>query len=511
MPRNEFKATEGLLHDVMRKQAGTLEKAVLEAVMNSVDANADEIEVHLQSDKLIVRDDGDGMTEEEVEEYFEQFGYKDEDIQDKDFGKFRMGRGQIFNFGVNIWHSNNNLMVVNLNEDTTEVQRGLLHNDSEVELDSVGPKTATLDTAGLSYNMQRASGSVEGCRIKVNLYQLLDDVEEKVSEIRDLVKYIPYLHDVSLTINDDEVYHEPEVMAETELAIYAELKDQYYGSTEIYNQGAYVKRESIAKTPTEIISKVDLDVNFARNDILETDDVFPAIMEEFKYSLALHLIERRQMSKSERKWVLEMASQDDSIMAAAKDTPLIETVTGEQVPLSDAEKQDVAFSTKDDSLAKEQTEDGDVLFVDDEFEDSLRSMMEPGSIKSYEDAIQQGNRFEMTEYDYGDLNSSRQMNFDRIKWVLDQVGFRDELRPGYSQHKDVWKNDEGVLYVDKLFLKAPKREFILEHIPQILKVAAHDGDTRQEFNENFALQRRWYQYTEDLGSLQVELLDNNAP
>jgi len=138
-------------------------------------------------------------------------------------------------------------------------------------------------------------------------------------------------------------------------------------------------------------------------------------------------------------------------------------------------------------------------------------MMEPGSIKSYEDAIQQGNRFEMTEYDYGDLNSSRQMNFDRIKWVLDQVGFRDELRPGYSQHKDVWKNDEGVLYVDKLFLKAPKREFILEHIPQILKVAAHDGDTRQEFNENFALQRRWYQYTEDLGSLQVELLDNNAP
>jgi signal transduction histidine kinase len=67
MTRHEFKATEGLLHDVMRKQAGTLEKAVLEAVMNSVDANADEIEVHLQSDKLIVRDDGDGMTEEEVE------------------------------------------------------------------------------------------------------------------------------------------------------------------------------------------------------------------------------------------------------------------------------------------------------------------------------------------------------------------------------------------------------------------------------------------------------------
>ena len=58
MPTNQFKATQGLLNDTMRKQSGVLEKALLEAVMNGVDAGASNFDVTVESNLVTISDDG---------------------------------------------------------------------------------------------------------------------------------------------------------------------------------------------------------------------------------------------------------------------------------------------------------------------------------------------------------------------------------------------------------------------------------------------------------------------
>lgn len=60
----QFKADPHLVLIYMRNQAGTLAKAALEGVMNSIDAGATLIEILLSSDRMEITDDGKGMKQQ---------------------------------------------------------------------------------------------------------------------------------------------------------------------------------------------------------------------------------------------------------------------------------------------------------------------------------------------------------------------------------------------------------------------------------------------------------------
>ncbi len=60
---------------VIERQAGTVAKSALEAVMNSIDAGATRIEVELTPKRLVIRDNGKGFkSEKEIDDYFAVFG-----------------------------------------------------------------------------------------------------------------------------------------------------------------------------------------------------------------------------------------------------------------------------------------------------------------------------------------------------------------------------------------------------------------------------------------------------
>jgi len=93
--------------DVIKRQAGSLLKAVLEGVMNAIDAGATKCEIPTSSTKVIIRDNGCGFqTAEQVKEWFGKWGAVHVATEAKQFGQFRMGRGQMFAYGRNVWHSN---------------------------------------------------------------------------------------------------------------------------------------------------------------------------------------------------------------------------------------------------------------------------------------------------------------------------------------------------------------------------------------------------------------------
>ena len=58
-----FRMHDKLLLDVIKKQAGSVQKAVLEGAMNSIEAGASRVEVSVEPTQIRINDDGRGLSE----------------------------------------------------------------------------------------------------------------------------------------------------------------------------------------------------------------------------------------------------------------------------------------------------------------------------------------------------------------------------------------------------------------------------------------------------------------
>ncbi len=120
----KFKMHNNLLHTIIFKQSGSIEKAILELLMNSNDANSTRIDINYDStkDTFTIADDGKGFTtDEEIEAFFDTLGtpHKDGDAK---FGRFRIGRTQIFAYASTVWRSGTYRMTVDfLNDNENEL------------------------------------------------------------------------------------------------------------------------------------------------------------------------------------------------------------------------------------------------------------------------------------------------------------------------------------------------------------------------------------------------------
>lgn len=501
--KRDFEATEGLLNDVMRKQAGSVEKAVLEAVMNSVDAGASHIDVRIRPDGMTISDDGEGMTQEDIEQYFQKFGLKDDDIEDKEFGKFRMGRGQIFNFGKNVWHTRDNILVVNLDEDETFI--------------SIDGEDHELDTSGLSYNLLGTDNNVDGCTIEVDFYNLLDNQSTTVNEVKELIEFISWVHDVEIELNGEPISVEAVPDAETDDAWFFFEPEfdigklpSFNNKTAIYNKGAFVKTESICPVSSVIVTKTDLDVNFARNDILDTDENWKSIISDFSSATENFLVEMRDLNQRHVKWLLERAVGDDTLYLRIRDIPMIEDIEDNKWSLKELSGQDVSFSHSGDKSAKDIMEQADVLFIKQAYQGYIDDVVEESNILTYDDVLEDHNTFEMSTIEDENLSTRRRERLAMTRWYLSQVGSGAGVKAGYSQNANVWMDDDETLYVHKGLLNEDKQTFLTEGLNEILIVAAHDADTRQGRDEGHTYRRNLGRYFKHHGEAQKALLNGSA-
>lgn len=137
--KRAFNVHPGIIRHLIKEQAGTLEKAVAELVMNSVDAGATRIDLNFRRDgTFTVQDNGRGFGgRDEIERFFETFGTPHVE-GDAHFGRFRIGRGQIMAFADTNWRSGHFMMSVRL-------------------LSNAAP---------LGYTLTETAESVDGCQIE---------------------------------------------------------------------------------------------------------------------------------------------------------------------------------------------------------------------------------------------------------------------------------------------------------------------------------------------------------
>jgi hypothetical protein len=227
---------ERLLRDVVFQQAGTREKAVLEGVMNAVDAGSTRIEIAIDAERLRITDDGRGFqTREEIVANFETFGTPHEE-GDAVYGRYRMGRGQLFAFGTNVWRTC-----------TFEMR--------------VDAKTK------LAYHLTQGLPDRRGCDITVEWYDTLypSALDTLVREVKKFVKYV----NVPVLLNGERISTDPdtEKWDVVHKDYYVRLKET--GSVHVYNLGVFVMEVPGYKYATggTVVARRRLDVNFARNDV----------------------------------------------------------------------------------------------------------------------------------------------------------------------------------------------------------------------------------------------------
>lgn len=280
--RRGFTMAQDLLGTVVRAQAGSLVKGLMEGVMNSIDAKAKTVRITLTENSVSIVDDGQGIrTEEELVEYFEKFGTRHED-GDARFGRFRIGRAQLFCYGRNVWKTTKFKMVVDL---------GTSGND-------------------FSYELEGLLNKVKGCDINIELYQKLEvDALQRTHD--ELVKYLQLMPS-KIFLNGKRINKAPEERKdwthEDDLAYYKVYsgKDEASGVM-LYNNGAFVREMSRKEWGVHAVvcSKHALTLNSARTEVLDTlCPHTPQIQTRLKALVAKELAQStRKLSQSDRNFV----------------------------------------------------------------------------------------------------------------------------------------------------------------------------------------------------------------
>jgi len=289
--RRQLKMHPNLLLDVIGRQAGTFDKACLEGGMNGIEAinaliedggnckdNAIRFTYSIVDGKGIccISDMGKGITtKEEIENFFETFGTPHDESEHKIYAQFRMGRGQMFNFGKNVWRTG-----------TFELTVDVLKN-------------------GLEWELKENLPFVEGCHITIELYDKYLNLypTRTVESLKDAVKQQMEYVSTPVFFNNEQISFPPESLKwdfEDEFGYYMFNNGD---DLKIYNLGVYVKEKW--NTQGIVVSKRQMKVNFARNDVMSDCPVWFHMDE---------VIRKNVVKKSTKKYVKQSANERRSML-----------------------------------------------------------------------------------------------------------------------------------------------------------------------------------------------------
>lgn len=240
---HEFQVDRAVLKSLISAQSGTPSKALLEAVMNAIDADASAVHMTLSHEGFEVVDDGRGFKDQaEFHAFFGVFGW-DHSEAGRTFGTFGIGRGQVMALARTSWASA----------------------DFRAHVD--------IEAHGYGYALETVDKAVKGLRITGTWYRPLDGVAvyHATQELQRLCKYAL----IDVTLNGRLISADPTKARwdhEDDIAYYRFSDSR---GLEVYSQGIAVETISAWRYGIGglIVTKrgSGLAMNMARNQLLSNE------------------------------------------------------------------------------------------------------------------------------------------------------------------------------------------------------------------------------------------------
>jgi len=426
MATRSFGMHPKLLVDVIKRQAGSIQKAILEGVMNAIEAGATRVDVTLDPRKFTIKDNGKGFRSmKEVEDFFETFGQPHKKSEGKIWAQFRMGRGQMFAFGRNMWRTGNFEMLVDINA-----------------IDE--------NSTGINYELNEVAKATHGCDITVDLYSPLStrDLNECRRELETYVAWVK----CPVHVNGVQISKDPEKAkwdADSNKDAYIKLSSGDWTPLKIYNLGVLVCRlcQSEVGVGGTIVSKHRLDVNFARNDIIRSCKVWQRIKALIERSAGLKKVkQKRSFSPAERINVINRFLDGDKDVDPFKQKLVVDT-QGRAHSLNDIKKKFHCFTIghRHDMVCDKAMQRGLAFCVDEENAE-LFSPRDPK--KMFKVIFKQSNRcgFDLPYKTLSDVSKgidSKHYQVPEDKWTLtERLWLRFIERVSLNAFRMInWKNN----------------------------------------------------------------------
>lgn len=339
--RRSLKMHRKLLLDVISRQAGTLDKAILEGVMNSIEAmqassvNNPHVDITFTPSAngcpahLRIQDSGRGFTSRaEIEEFFDHFGAPHTADETVIWKQFRMGRGQLFSFGVNTWRTGTFRMVVDV------------------------------ANWGLDYELEDGMQPVKGCVIDIDLYT--DPIGSSYASLKALqqavLRQVEFIS-VPVLFNGENLSKDPTKLkwdSQDEFAYYSLSR----GDTGllVYNLGAFCKSVAAFTHGASgiVVSKQLMKVNFARNDIQHDCPVWRHIIEVLRKRRAkMARGSPRRLTEDDR--IAALCDLRDGVQGykALSGVSLLSTTSGRKLTLQEILRSNTlwTFAARNDPVA----------------------------------------------------------------------------------------------------------------------------------------------------------------
>ncbi len=458
-----------LLMDVITRQAGSVSKGLLEAVMNSIDAGASRCEIELTAEHFRIVDDGRGFVSmQEIEEFFETFGTPHEE-GDARYGRFRMGRGQLFAFAHNTWTSNGFQMIVDIKN------------------------------RGLDYDLTDLETPVSGCAIHGRLYEPLlpSQLDATLSELREFVAWAQ----IPIVINGEISSARPEEAKWDIVTDEAYIKlNQNQATLKVYNLGVLVTRQPAYRLGTggTVVSRKSLEVNFARNDIQSSCPVWKEISKRLQQETNSKTLKKPRLTESEKENLALQVISGDLDYRTLIDLKILTDINGRPKSIRSlyesayGYQNRVAFMERGDRIGEmaHRRRLALVLSTDtlDRFQaknpqDLMKRILkglkscDTGNLysSSRDGFISKLHKIEIVDRDYfssiisdkhlpldrSDLSAKEQVVLDAVSSGCDQIwialekiagfdpGPRRKLRPGFSETADAWTDAAANIWIER--------------------------------------------------------------
>ncbi len=461
METRSFKMDDKLLYDVILRQAGSITKAWLEAVMNSVDAKASFISFDITEDRTIITDDGAGMTTEQVEKVFEVFGAPHTQSEDKVYGEFRMGRGQLFAFGKNTWLTKNNKMTINIKE------------------------------KGLTYDLEE-NGDFPGCQITIDHYTPLKNLNDLVSNFNFGVKYVSIPVKVNGIISNTETEEYTYIKATDDCLIKLKAGQD---TVKVYNQGVFVNNQDSQGLGGVIISKKPLKLNFARNDIQSDCPAWKSIREFYEDCRREFFLSAGYKDEDAKKAIIQMMDNDDHDKEQFSHLKVFRTANANWVSLKEIRfASSVSFARLGDRLAdKIMQSDSTKIVLDETFcyyaKWLLKSEPEINSKILELASVIETLKLINTDVPIEEKNLSpiETKNLDYLRMFLEKTNLNFRSIKAGSGMSEGWTDSKSYICINRRILKLKPSRFAIYGFNVLIHELSHEESSEQTdvHGENF--------------------------
>jgi hypothetical protein len=242
--KRTMSVSPSIIMSLIKAQSGSLAKAVLECVMNSVDAGATSVDIAISRTRLSIIDNGKGFsTRDEILACFEVFGWEHTEGE-RVYGQFGIGRAQLWNYCDNLWRTRTFSMAVDVRKN------------------------------GIDYDLTTGLPDVDGLSITGKFYAPLKTSELMAFE-KDVAELARYAQ-IPVTINGKIINVDPSIEKWTHVTDDAWIRIlDGHGDMKVFNLGVLAQRFDAYKIGCGgvVVTKpgVRLAMNMARNEILTAE------------------------------------------------------------------------------------------------------------------------------------------------------------------------------------------------------------------------------------------------